>query len=226
MTQTTEVYVVDQFDNPVLCRVKIPGANAPDTRSTGYDGIAYFQFDEDKLYDVSVLPIDGYTLIPGESNGSFQSDSSYILLSVNKGIVDNDNNDGNDNVCEEFCSIGTYYPEVPRNADGSCLDGDVEHNSPCCDGDTVVQPHPAGGCHNTGNGGTNDHDGCGDGCPNTCDGTSLWSQKCVNGHCEKDALIESNSLYCKHVELPPIEDKSNIYLLIGAIILFIVLLRS
>jgi len=41
-------------------------------------------------------------------------------------------------------------------------------------------------------------------CPNTCDGTSLYSQKCVNGHCVKDSLIESNSSTCGYV--PPADE--------------------
>lgn len=40
-------------------------------------------------------------------------------------------------------------------------------------------------------------------CPNTCDGTSLYSQKCVNGHCVKDALIESNSPTCGYTPPAP-----------------------
>jgi len=41
-------------------------------------------------------------------------------------------------------------------------------------------------------------------CPNTCDGTSLYSQKCVDGHCVKDTLIESNSSTCGYV--PPADE--------------------
>ena len=136
-----------------------------------------------------------------------------------------------DNVCEEFCAVGDFYPQSQIGADGHCHLGDDEpyENSPCCDAnDNVIYPHPAGGCRNTGNnidnGGNNNN--CGGECPNTCDGTSLYSQKCVNGLCIKGALIKTDSPYCKHVELPPVESKSNTYLLVGAIILFILLSRS
>jgi putative hemolysin len=36
-------------------------------------------------------------------------------------------------------------------------------------------------------------------CPDKCDGTSLYSQKCVNGVCVNDALIEANSTTCGYV---------------------------
>jgi len=40
-------------------------------------------------------------------------------------------------------------------------------------------------------------------CSNTCDGTSLYSQKCVNGHCVKGALIKSNAPECGYVPPSP-----------------------
>ena len=88
MTKTIEVHVIDQFENPVSCQVSIPGANTPETRSTGDDGMAYFQFsDTSKQYIASVQPLDGYTLTD-DSTTSFQPDSSdNVYLSVTKNAL-------------------------------------------------------------------------------------------------------------------------------------------
>jgi hypothetical protein len=39
-------------------------------------------------------------------------------------------------------------------------------------------------------------------CPNKCDGYNLYSQKCVNGVCVNDTLIEGNSPTCGYVPPP------------------------
>ena len=83
-TVTTYIHVIDQYGNPVSCRVNIPGAYAPDTCSTGDDGIATFELDEGEWYTASVLPLDGYTLLPEESTESFPAAASDIMLHVNK----------------------------------------------------------------------------------------------------------------------------------------------
>lgn len=85
MTQVTVyIHVLDQSNNPVSCRVKIPGATAPDTRSTGSDGIAAFHLEQGVWYVASVLPIDGYTLSEN-SSASLQAAAIDITLHVTKG---------------------------------------------------------------------------------------------------------------------------------------------
>ena len=42
-------------------------------------------------------------------------------------------------------------------------------------------------------------------CPNVCDGYDLYSQICVDGVCETDSLIESNSPSCGYVPPDPCE---------------------
>lgn len=80
----THIHVRDQLGNPVSCRVNIPGAIHPDTRSTGSDGTAIFQLEEGEFYVASVLPLSGYTLLPEGSNASFPAANFTITLNVTK----------------------------------------------------------------------------------------------------------------------------------------------
>ena len=43
-------------------------------------------------------------------------------------------------------------------------------------------------------------------CENICIGTDLYSQKCVNGECITDQLIEQNSLSCGYIPPDPCEN--------------------
>lgn len=57
---------------------------------------------------------------------------------------------------------------------------------PCIAGTELVPPTPDPTCNPC----------MGITCNNICDGLDIWSQKCVNGTCVKDALIEAHSINC------------------------------
>ena len=51
-------------------------------------------------------------------------------------------------------------------------------------------------------------------CPNVCVGNDLYSQKCIEGNCVTDQLLESNSVFCDYD--PPVdEDTITKYLILG-----------
>ena len=84
-TVVVNVHVSDQFSEPVICDVNIPGALGAKTIRTNYDGVAVgFTLEKDKTYTATVIPPSGYTSTSDSAVRFTASTSGGIYCSLNK----------------------------------------------------------------------------------------------------------------------------------------------
>jgi len=79
------VHVSDQFSEPVICDVNIPGALGAKTIRTNYDGVAVgFTLEKGKTYTATVIPPSGYISVSDSAVRFTASTSGGIYCSLNK----------------------------------------------------------------------------------------------------------------------------------------------